>query len=376
MDLGKKLYYLTRGSLEKSTEIFFEVFMNNNYLFWNADNLFKVPLFHTMGSFLIRFDNADKIGSYKLDLGFGFLGTRNAVNETTEFTPNQDISNLRMKTIHQPEYVFRDIFDDLIVFNVALRNLVRVHLGWIINQTIKSGEDTFYDTPDDQIMISYQRSFFAIEAFEHIFYQQIFNFENNQIESASLKFELNTHLYQRSFVYNRYYLPDIYLGYNIQREESTIAHYFFAQIYYNFYHFFTVEALLENQLYGRMPSEKDYLSLKQFYIEARIRPHFKQWLKLLESPVNFYDAFGYPKVHSYYLHLGSSIFVDDRLMRYGNNNPLSMGFMAGASLKFYVYDRIAGEIKFKTTYNYSPELSRYLENYGQWLFTLYLNFGL
>ncbi|PKL12643.1 MAG: hypothetical protein CVV50_04235, partial [Spirochaetae bacterium HGW-Spirochaetae-6] len=275
------------------------------------------------------------------------------------------------------DYLYTQVFDDLIVLTNIFEGFGYLHVGMLFNQQIEPGTDGIVGTADDVDLSSSARLFFDTNILGFFFLNLGYNSDSDEAEYVTTQIDVMELLSLFGYVKKRFLWPDIYLGYAyVDAEDSATSvirnahHTLFLELYYTYYNAFYVKTRIETFLGGQSQNEKDY-TYKQLYGELGIR---FDTFAIIDNPRAYYGSSKESLALSYYIIFGLSRLIDERSMSFGNEDSSVFGFSLGFHMNL-ASESFGGALEFRINHNYSPKLYGLIEAYDRLLYELSLQIG-
>jgi hypothetical protein len=386
MNYQEKYYHVSRGGYSKTLDVYFHGEDILKYPINTPFGKYNLDLFRIFGSTIVRFDELADLGLLKWGFAFSAAGYRYGMVKNTKLNDSSSISGTPALGQQQvTDYLYSQIFDDLLVLTNIFKPFGYIHVGILLNQQIDPGPDGMLNTADDREEKSGSRVFLDSNLFGFLFVNMGYNTANDKAESLSTRMELFSLLAIPGWTAPRSKYPDLYLGYSYinpsssltGKENFTAESYkskmtAFAELFYNYYDALFFKAKTEVFLKGRTSNESGYIG-KQFYGELGFR---LDAFTVMSDPEAYYKANTDEETTflSYYIILGMSYLIDGRLRDFGNPRSETAGFTGGLQMNIGT-SSLGGTLEIKGSYNYSPKLYNLIEAYDHWIFELSLQIG-
>ncbi|HCL55917.1 MAG TPA: hypothetical protein DHW82_02785 [Spirochaetia bacterium] len=380
--LAEKFYYINRGGFSKNLDI---AFHGEDILGYNVNTPFgryDLTLFRVFGSAIVKFEDLIDFGITQWGFAIGAAGYRYGMYKKTELNDSLDTAHEYGK-FNVKDYLYTQVFDDLIVFTNIFKGFGYVHTGILMNEQVDPGSDGMVNTADDKQISSKARLFFDSNILGMLFANLGYNSDSDKAEYLSTKTEIFALLSVFGAVEKRALFPDLSIGYtynnpavgfeNINLAGAQIPqsiHTLFMDIHYTYYNAFYIKAKGEIFLSGQVDQENDFL-FRQAYGELGLR---FDTFDIIGNADKYYGDGMSQFFFSYYFIFGMSYLVNQRTMDFGNDTPEVIGFSLGFKMNFAGFFG-GGSVEGKISRNYSEKLNNLIEAYDHWIIELTLQIG-
>lgn len=363
LPLQERFYYLNRGGYSKHLDVTFHGETVFGYPVSTPFGQYDLDLFRIFGSTIVRFDDLLDAGLFQWGAALSAAGYRYGMKKTVTLHNSGAISDPPTDNFEVSDYLYAQIFDDLIVITNIFKPFGYIHAGLLLNRQVDPGLDGIIDTSDDIEMDSKARIFLNSNLFNFLFINLGYNADSDKTEYAATKIDVMSLLMMPGWVKKRPIWPDFFLGYSYREKTSDSGeHTLFAEMLYNYYSAFYIRGKSELFLWGRGDREKN-ADFKQNFLEIGFR---LDTLQALEDPEKFYGQ-GLSYINfSYYLIAGLSHLINQRSMDFGNTDSGITGFSFGFKV-IMGGGTVGGALEARISYNYSEKLYHLIEAYDHWI---------
>ncbi len=376
LPLQERFYYINRGGFSQKIDVNFHGETIFGYPVVTPFGQYDLSLFRIFGSAIVRFDNLADFGIFNWGLALSAAGYRYGMKKTITLNNSGGLSDPPVGSFSVSDYLYAQIFDDLVVVSNIFKPFGYLHFGMLFNKQVDPGPDGILDTQDDIRISSKARIFINSNLFNFLLFNLGYNAESDSTEYTATKIDVFSFLSLLGKVKNRFILPDIFLGYSYREQsEKSKEHTFFIELFYNYYNAFYIKGKTEFFLWGRGLLEKDS-TFKQNLLEIGFR---LDSFTVFRNPEHYYEqSLTGSKISdidfSYYFLVGVSYLVNERSIDFGNSNANITGVSLG--VKFVLGGgMVGGAIEARMSYNYSEKLYHLIEAYNHWIAELSLQVG-
>ena len=341
----------------------------------NGENIYKFPvntpyglqeltLFRVFGSTILKFDEITDFGLFKWGIGVGLAGFRYGMYKSINLNSSSvDDGGVDNNNFSVKDYLFSQVFDDLIVITNIFKPFGYIHFGLVMNKEVEPGLDGMLNTDDDVLISSKSRLYLDSNILGFIFASIGYNADRDRPETINTKIEVMSLISMFSDVY-RYKMPDIFIGYSyinpttkdIKLNDVSTG---FIEFYYNFGYKLYIKSMLEVFLKGSTASS----FIRQSFVESRF------FLTEFVSNESINDFSGL------FFIIGLSSFSSDKLKYFGSDSSSVTGYMVGLSCSF-LFSGLFGYLEINVSRDYSQKLSSLVDSYGHTYFEAKLQIGL
>jgi len=351
-------------------------YSNNFDLFFSGESVFgllvptpfgnqEATLFRVFGSIIVKFDEIYDFGLFKWGFGIGIAGYRYGMYKSIDLNSNSFVNNggVDEESFSVRDYIYSQIFDDLIVITNIIKPLGYFHFGIVMNKEIFPGIDGIVGTKDDTEITSKSRLFLDTNLFGFILSSIGYNSELDKAEYVTVKIETMSIL--SLFIdKERYLLPDLYLGYSYINPSfkdfnfNNTINTGIVQCFYNFGNNIYIKSFIEFFISGKNESESIF---RQGLIEFGIG------IYMLNNNNNNFNT---------YFIFGLSSFSSYRLKSFGSSSTDTIGWLGGIKIDFgFDGNNMGGSLLLTISENYSEKIAYLVESYDHLIFELKLQFG-
>ena len=250
LPLQERFYYINRGGFSQKIDVNFHGETIFGYPVVTPFGQYDLSLFRIFGSAIVRFDNLADFGIFNWGLALSAAGYRYGMKN--HYLIIVGLSDPPVGSFSVSDYLYAQIFDDLVVVSNIFKPFGYLHFGMLFNKQVDPGPDGILDTQDDIRISSKARIFINSNLFNFLLFNLGYNAESDSTEYTATKIDVFSFLSLLGKVKNRFILPDIFLGYSYREQsEKSKEHTFFIELFYNYYNAFYIKGKTEFFLWGR-----------------------------------------------------------------------------------------------------------------------------
>jgi hypothetical protein len=146
--LQEQFYYINRGGYGKYADLYFHA--ENVYGFpvkTRFNKTYEMDLFRVALSSIVKFEDLIKIGDFNWGFAFAASGFRYGLYKDVNLNNDSSMSG-SSNSFTSTDYLYTQVYDDLLVLTNILKPIGYLHTGLLINQQVNPGIDGIPGTGD------------------------------------------------------------------------------------------------------------------------------------------------------------------------------------------------------------------------------------
>lgn len=374
--IEERFYYINRGGYSHYIDLFLHGENVPSFPIktqFGGGKAYETTFFRVATSAIFRLQDLIETDYFKWGFAIGLAGFRYGMYTDIKMhhpSTLPDGTTTNLVSFESREYLYSQIYDDLIVLTNIFKPFGYLHLGLLINRQLDPGIDGLIGNYDDKLK-TVNRLFVNSDLLGTLNLNLAYDSKKEKTDFFSTSLELFSIFSKTTdWIERRFVWPDIYLGYSYygnQLDRPRALHTVFLDFFYNIYTAFTLKFHLDAFLFGKTEQEKDYF-LRSGYFEFGFQPANKDYHERIKN--NQYSSFEL----SYYLLFGLSYFLEPRLLEFNSEEKYVTGFCLGFKVNFWSF--LGGiTLEGKVSRNYAPKLIQMIEMYDNIVLELSLQYG-
>ena len=269
--LEERFYHVSRGGYARYVDLFFkyELFSGFPVRMRYFNKTYPLDLRRTALSGTVRFDDLIDFGIFRWGFALSSTGYRYGMTADIKLPVNSDLAT-GTADFKSTDYIYSQVYDDLIVFTQTFKPLGTLHVGLLMSKDVDPGIDGVMGTKDyGEVSKNARRIFINSDVLGVLALNLGYDSQAKEADFITTRIEMTDVLALfTSQVQNRSLWPDLFFGYayfNRRQENEKLSslnqrpeglHTLFLEMNLTYYNIFYFKTRGEAFLWGRTETEK------------------------------------------------------------------------------------------------------------------------